>query len=153
LLDQDAVTSGAAAKGEPWRFYDLGHGHCRYDFFDQCPRRMACANCAFYRPKGSSQARMLEAKANLLRLRQDIPLTDDERAAVDDGLEAPEKLCARLTDMRRRLARHPGSSHRAARRRAWPSPGQGGCTAGLGSWSATARVYSTPPRLSAAAAR
>jgi len=32
-------------------------------------------------------------------LKQDIPLTDDERAAVDDGLEALEKLCAQLTDM------------------------------------------------------
>jgi integrase len=99
LIDQDAVKSGAAAQGQPWRFYDLGHGYCTYDFFDQCPHRMACAKCAFYRPKGSSQAQMLEAKANLLRLRQHIPLTDDERAAVDDGLEALERLCARLADV------------------------------------------------------
>jgi hypothetical protein len=32
-------------------------------------------------------------------LRQDIPLTDDERAAVDDGLAALEKLCADLADV------------------------------------------------------
>ena len=99
LLDQEAVKSGAAAAGAPWRFCDLGHGYCTYDFFDQCPHRMACAKCAFYRPKGSSQAQMLEAKANLLRLKQEIPLTDDERAAVDDGLEALEKLCAGLADV------------------------------------------------------
>jgi len=30
---------------------------------------MACAKCAFYRPKGSSVAQILEAKANLLRLK------------------------------------------------------------------------------------
>jgi integrase len=28
LVDRDAVTSGAAAAGEPWQYYDLGHGYC-----------------------------------------------------------------------------------------------------------------------------
>jgi hypothetical protein len=35
LVDQDAVRSGRAAT-EPWKFYDLGHGYCTYDFFEQC---------------------------------------------------------------------------------------------------------------------
>ena len=26
LIDRDAVTAGAAADGEPWQHYDLGHG-------------------------------------------------------------------------------------------------------------------------------
>ena len=98
LIDQAVVTSGAAATGEPWKFYDLGHGYCTYDFFDQCPHRMACAKCAFYRPKGSSQAQMLEAKANLLRMKQEIPLSEEEQAAIDDGLAALEKLCEKLAD-------------------------------------------------------
>jgi hypothetical protein len=34
LVDQEAVRSGRATT-EPWKFYDLGHGHCTYDFFDQ----------------------------------------------------------------------------------------------------------------------
>jgi hypothetical protein len=25
-----------AAGTEPWKFYDLCHGYCTYDFFDQC---------------------------------------------------------------------------------------------------------------------
>jgi integrase len=99
LIDQDAVKSAAAAEGAPWRFYDLGHGYCTYDFFDQCPHRMACAKCAFYEPKGSSRAQLLEGQANLLRLKQEIPLTDEERAAVEDGLAALERLCARLADV------------------------------------------------------
>ena len=37
LLDRDAVTSGAAAAGQPWQHYDLGHGWCSYSFFEQCP--------------------------------------------------------------------------------------------------------------------
>jgi len=99
LTDQDAIESGAAAGGAPWRFYDLGHGYCTYKFFDQCPHRMACAKCSFYRPKGSSQAQLLEGKANLLRFRQEIPLLETEQAAVDDGIEAMERLLGQLADV------------------------------------------------------
>ena len=99
LLDQEAIKSGAAAAGVPWKFYDLGHGYCTYDFFDQCPHRMACARCAFYCPKGSSQAQLLEGKANLQRMLQEIPLTEEERAAVEDGIVAMEKLCQQLADV------------------------------------------------------
>ena len=95
LIDQEAIRTGQ----EPWKFYDLGHGYCTYDFFEQCPHRMACAKCAFYRPKSSSQTQMLEAKSNLLRLRQEIPLREEEVAAVDEGLAAMEKLLAQLTDV------------------------------------------------------
>jgi integrase len=99
LIDQEVVKSGAAATGEPWRFYDLGHGYCLYEFFDQCPHCMACAKCSFYRPKGSTQAQLLEGKANLLHMLQEIPLSDEERAAVEDGIEAMEKLCRQLADV------------------------------------------------------
>lgn len=99
LIDQEAVKSGAAAQGEPWRFYDLGHGYCTYDFFDQCPHRMACAKCSFYVPKVSTKAQLLEAKANLQHMLQEIPLTEEERAAVEDGVAAVEKLSAELVDV------------------------------------------------------
>jgi hypothetical protein len=99
LIDQNVIKSGAAANGTPWKWYDLGHGYCTYEFFDQCPHRMACAQCAFYRPKGSSQAQLLEGKANLQMMLQEIPLGEDERAAVEDGIAAMEKLCQRLADV------------------------------------------------------
>src|SRR5271170_6896588 len=51
---QETIRSGTAAK-EPWKYYDLGHGYCTYDFFDQCPHRMACARCAFHEPKASAK--------------------------------------------------------------------------------------------------
>ena len=98
LLDRDAVTSGAAAAGEPWQHYDLGHGYCAYTFFEQCPHRMACARCDFYTPKNSTRAQILEAKGNLQRMLVSIPLTDDERAAVDDGQAALDSLLSRLAD-------------------------------------------------------
>ncbi|WP_416986260.1 hypothetical protein [Streptomyces sp. T028] len=99
LVDRDAVTSGAAATGEPWQYYDLGHGWCTYTFFEQCQHRMACARCDFYTPKGSSKAQLLEAKENLQRMLASIPLTEDERAAVDEGQIAVDALLARLTDI------------------------------------------------------
>jgi len=99
LIDRDAVAAGQAEAGEPWQHYDLGHGLCSYTFFEQCQHRMACARCDFYIPKDSSRAQLLEAKANLQRMLIAIPLTDDERAAVDDGQEAPGKLLERLADI------------------------------------------------------
>jgi hypothetical protein len=98
LIDRDAIRAGLA-EGEPWKFYDLGHGYCSYDFFDQCPHRMACAKCSFYRPKTSTEGHLLEGKANLLRLRQHIPLQEMEIAAIDDGIAAFDSLLDRLADV------------------------------------------------------
>ncbi len=95
LIDQDAVRRGNPPN-EPWKLYDLGHGYCSYDFFDQCPHRMACARCDFYVPKESSKAQRIEAKANLLRLTQEIPLNEDEMRAVEDGIAGHERLIAKL---------------------------------------------------------
>ncbi|MFI6369244.1 tyrosine-type recombinase/integrase [Nocardia sp. NPDC050630] len=99
LIDRDAVTSGQAAAGEPWQFYDLGHGYCTYSFFEQCPHRMPCARCDFYTPKDSSKAQLLEAKENLQRMLANVPLTEDEQAAVDDGQAALDRLLERLIDV------------------------------------------------------
>jgi len=98
LVDQELVRNGRAAN-EPSKFYDLGHGYSTYDFFEQCPHRMACAKCTFYMPKGSSQAQLIEGKANLLRLREEIPLSEEEVAAVDDGVASVDKLLESLADV------------------------------------------------------
>ncbi len=98
LIDQDAIRSGTAAS-EPWKYFDLGHGYCTYDFFDQCPHRMACARCAFYEPKASARAQALEGKANLLRLRQEIPLNDAELRAVEEGIAAHVELVSKLANV------------------------------------------------------
>ncbi|OIJ94979.1 hypothetical protein [Streptomyces monashensis] len=98
LVDREAVASGAAASGEPWQYYDRGHGWCTYTFFEQCQHGMACARCDFYTQKNSSRGQLLEAKDNLQQMLGNIPLTDDERAAVDDGQAALDQLLGRLTD-------------------------------------------------------
>lgn len=99
LLDREAVRNGAAAKGLAWQYFDLGHGYCSYSFFETCSHRMACARCDFYLPKDSAKAQLLEAKANLQRMHQTIPLTEEERAAVEDGAAAVDRLLERLADV------------------------------------------------------
>ena len=98
LLDRDAITSGQAAAGGPFEFYDLGHGYCTYSFFEQCPHRMACARCDFYLPKESSAAQLLDAKHGLQRMLVDVPLTDTERAAVEGDRQAVNRLIDLLAD-------------------------------------------------------
>jgi len=98
LIDNDAVKAAAAATSEPWRYYDLGHCFCTYEFFDQCPHRMACAKCDFCIPKDSNRAQLLEAKTNILRFLQEVPLTDDERSVADGDLDALDRLITMLSD-------------------------------------------------------
>ncbi len=149
LIDQDVVRKGAG-NGEPWKYFDLGHGFCTYDFFDQCPHRMACARCSFYVIKESSQAQVVEAKGNLLRLRQDIPLSQPEIAAVEQGVAAYDDLLARLATFQLPRALRPGSSRQPHRswqprkkrsrgRRAWFSQ-----TAGAPSSPSACRLPAAP---------
>jgi integrase len=98
LIDRGAVLDGSAAAGQPWQHYDLGHGYCSYTFFEQCPHRMACARCDFYVPKPSAKAQMLEAKSDIDRRLALIPLTDGERAAVEQDQAALGKLLDGLAD-------------------------------------------------------
>jgi len=86
LIDRDAATSGAAAAGEPWQYYDLGPRILHLHVLRAVPPPDGpCAKCDFYTPKQSSRALLLEAKDNLQRMLAAVPLTDGERAAVDDG--------------------------------------------------------------------
>lgn len=50
-------------------------------------------------PKQSSSALLLEGKQNLLRLLQEIPLGEAEQAAVEEGINAHERLIAKLADV------------------------------------------------------
>jgi integrase len=98
LIDQEAIKNGEAAAGLPWKYYDLGHGYCSYDFFEQCEHRMACAQCVFYRPKSTFLPMLLEKKAHLIYMKQEVPLTDLELATVEGDIEATERLIAQLVD-------------------------------------------------------
>jgi len=99
LLDQAAVMNGAAARGEVWKYYDLGHGYCTNTFWAECKHRMACARCPFYRPKQSTMEQLVEGKANLVRMLEFVKLTQDERLLVTEGVDLHRALIDRLADV------------------------------------------------------
>lgn len=60
---------------------------------------MACARCDFHTPKASTKAQLVESKAGLQRMFVRIPLTGEERAAVDDGQSALDRPLELLTEV------------------------------------------------------
>src|SRR6266567_2807207 len=99
LLDQEAVVSGAASRGEVWKYYDLGHGFCTNPFWASCAHRMACARCPFYRPKTATAEQLVEGKANLVRMLEFVSLTEDEKLLVTEGIELHQALIEKLADV------------------------------------------------------
>jgi Phage integrase family len=99
LLDQEAVLSGAASRGETWKYYDLGHGWCTNPFWASCAHRMVCAKCPFYRPKQSFADQLVEGKANLVRMLEFVQLTEDEKLLVTEGIELHQELIEKLVDV------------------------------------------------------
>jgi hypothetical protein len=99
LLNQEAVLSGAAARGEVWKYYDLGHGYCTNSFWAACKHRMACARCPFYYPKQTTIDQLVEGKANLIRMLEYVQLTEDERLLVTEGVELHQTLIDKLADV------------------------------------------------------
>ncbi len=99
LLDQDAVMNGAASRGEPWKYYDLGHGYCVNTFWAECKHRMACARCPFYRPKTGTMEQLVEGKANLARMLEFVQLTEDEKLLVTEGIKLHQALIEKLADV------------------------------------------------------
>jgi hypothetical protein len=57
---------------------------------------MACARCDFYVPKDSARGQWLETRNGLLKMLQEIPLSDEECAAVEGDVQALNRLLDRL---------------------------------------------------------
>jgi len=92
LLDRGAIESGAAARGEPYKFVHLGHGYCANPYWAQCQHRMACQRCDFYVPGDSTRAQALEASTHNQRLLEQIPVTETERKALAGDQLALQQL-------------------------------------------------------------
>jgi integrase len=98
FIDHGAISSGAASKGQPWKYFDLGHGFCTLPEWAACRHRMACAKCDCYEPKQSSRMQLLEANGNLTRMLEFVTLGDEERTLVEQGIALNQQLLARLAD-------------------------------------------------------
>ena len=86
-LVQVIVDPAAAAKGEPAIFYYLGDGaYCANPAWASCPHRMACLKCPMYVAKKPAQ--LIEARDGILRLMQEVPLTDEEKSVAEGDVKA-----------------------------------------------------------------
>jgi hypothetical protein len=75
---------------------------------------MACARCDFYVPRASERGRWLETREGLLKMLQEIPLSDEERAAVDGNVQALSHLLERLQGVPTPSESYPASPRRLA---------------------------------------
>ncbi len=86
-LVQVIVDPAAVAKGQPAIFYYLGDGaYCANPAWASCPHRMACLKCPMYVAK--EPAELIEARDGILRLMQEVPLTDEESSVAEGDVKA-----------------------------------------------------------------
>jgi integrase len=86
-LVQVIVDPAAVAKGEPAIFYYLGEGaYCANPAWASCSHRMACLKCPMYVAKNAAQ--LIEARDGVLRLVQEVPLTDEEKSVAEGDVKA-----------------------------------------------------------------
>jgi integrase len=86
-LIQVLVDPAAIAKGEPAIFYYLGNeAYCANPAWASCPHRLACLKCPMYVPKETAQ--LIDARDGVLRLMQEVPLTDEEKSVAEGDAQA-----------------------------------------------------------------
>ncbi|ELH9453288.1 tyrosine-type recombinase/integrase [Salmonella enterica] len=90
--DPEAVTLTG-----PATYYDLGESFCTNPFWSSCPHRMACTGCDINLLKDSARGLILESKTSIRRYLEEVPLTPDEKAIVEQDIKKVEQALARLT--------------------------------------------------------
>lgn len=81
------IDPSAAARSEPAIFYYLGDGaYCANPAWASCPHRMACLKCPMFVAKETAQ--LIEARDGILRLMQEVPLTDEEKSVAEGDVKA-----------------------------------------------------------------
>ncbi|MEZ3498279.1 tyrosine-type recombinase/integrase [Pantoea sp. KPR_PJ] len=94
LIDHDPE---AASLTGPAKYYDLGDSYCTNPFWSSCPHRMACIGCDFNLMKESARGLILESKSSIKRYLEEVPLTPDEKAIVEQDAEKVEMALKKLS--------------------------------------------------------
>ncbi|MEN4891350.1 tyrosine-type recombinase/integrase [Erwinia billingiae] len=92
LIDHDP--EGVTLTG-PATYYDLGDSYCTNPFWSSCPHRMACIGCDFNLLKDSARGLLLESKTSIRRYLEEVPLTPDEKAIVEQDAEKIDQALMR----------------------------------------------------------
>ena len=96
LVDRDAVTSGAPPPANPGSTTTSATAGAPTASSNNARTGWLAPVAISTPPKGSTKAQLLEARTTSQRMRATIPLTDEERNAVDDGHAALDALLNRL---------------------------------------------------------
>ncbi|WP_416414425.1 tyrosine-type recombinase/integrase [Pantoea sp. App145] len=94
LIDHDPE---AASLTGPATYYDLGDSYCTNPFWSSCQHRMACIGCDFNLLKDSARGLILESKSSIRRYLEEVPLTPDEKAIVEQDAEKVEIALKKLS--------------------------------------------------------
>jgi integrase len=93
LLDAEALAAGEKRAV----YYDMGWALCSNPMWWQCRFRMACVKCDFC--VRGDRAVLIRSKEGIRRMREDIPLTEDEEKALDGDEEALDAFIERNADV------------------------------------------------------
>jgi integrase len=97
-LIQVLVDPSAAVEREPAIFYYLGDGaYCANPAWASCPHRLACLKCPMYVPRETAQ--LIEARDGVLRLMQEVPLTDEEKSVAEGDVQALTRYIEKRKDI------------------------------------------------------
>ncbi len=97
-LVRGKIDPSALARGQPAVFYYLGQGsYCGNPAWHACPHRLACLKCPMF--IGPDLARELEARDGIMDFTQQVPMTPEERAAVDGDIAALNRMLAAKESM------------------------------------------------------
>jgi hypothetical protein len=93
LIDHDPE---AASLTGPATYYDLGDSYCTNPFRSSCQHQMACIGCDFDLLKQSTRGLILDSKASVRRYLEEVPLTPDERAILEQDADKSEQALKRF---------------------------------------------------------
>lgn len=99
-LDINAIITGTATSGTPWRYTEVAEGYCTYPFYAECPHRLVCAHCSYYlSTEEETQLSHFERDQHTLRLLQDLTISAAELAVTENKQDAAQQLREALVDV------------------------------------------------------
>ena len=98
-LDIEAVATGASNEGNPWRFTKLEFGYCTYVAYADCPHRLMCPHCAFFRLPEDILIHIRKPERHIQRLLQELELSEAELNILENKPGAVQQLREQLMDV------------------------------------------------------
>lgn len=102
LIDHDPE---ATSLNGPATYYDFGDSYCTNPFWSSCQHRMACIYCDFNLLTQSASGLVLESEASVRRHLEEVPLTPDEKAILEQDVEKIEQALKKIPPQTQRLKR------------------------------------------------